>query len=364
MKLKNLIHNKKSKESQKKTIIYIIIVSIIYCFHQESIKILYLFQFNGLDIWTFDIIFILIFMNAYFIINIYKHQKFSIIFILITNSFLLLISAFLPFSKHDDKEDGEIYLRDNNTFDIIDKITGSKYNSIMIFIIFILISFLISYGRVKAKVLMDFNFISPYGIIIFIGLIGTILVFIGIITANIFECKGEEEIIKNYCLVFKDNTYYFDNILIYFKELRDYSYNKEFFLEVIVITPFILIIYFIEVVCEILTILYLNPNFLLIRDNLYYSLTRIIFILLHLNKNYQKYITLSQFIILELTEIFALFGYLIYLEIIELRFWELDNDLKINIINRGNRETDYKTLETTNEDEFDESFRDDEDNKS
>ena len=49
--------------------------------------------------------------------------------------------------------------------------------------------------------------------------------------------------------------------------------------------------------------------------------------------------TLTQFIILEMTEIISILGYAVYLEIIELRFLGLDKDLKRNIIKRGIKET-------------------------
>ena len=54
--------------------------------------------------------------------------------------------------------------------------------------------------------------------------------------------------------------------------------------------------------------------------------------------------TLAQFIILEMTEMAALIGYAVYLEIIELRFFGFDQDLKRNIIERGVRESTLKPV--------------------
>ena len=88
-----------------------------------------------------------------------------------------------------------------------------------------------------------------------------------------------------------------------------------------------------------MTIYYLNPNFVILRDNIYYGTSRLVFFLFNLNKNYKHYMTLTQLIILEMTEIIAILGYLVYLEIIELRFFGLDKDLKRNIIKRGFKET-------------------------
>ena len=99
-----------------------------------------------------------------------------------------------------------------------------------------------------------------------------------------------------------------------------------------------------EFTCEILTIYNLNPNYILLRDNIYYGTSRLIFFLFNLHKNYKHYMTLTQFIILEMSEILSILGYSVYLEIIELRFCVLDKDLKKNIIKRGFRETPLKPL--------------------
>ena len=62
--------------------------------------------------------------------------------------------------------------------------------------------------------------------------------------------------------------------------------------------------------------------------------------------------TLTQFILLEMSEILSILGYAVYLEIIELRFCGLDKDLKKNIIERGFRETPLKPLNAS----FDENL--------
>ena len=129
-------------------------------------------------------------------------------------------------------------------------------------------------------------------------------------------------------------------------------------------TPIFLIVNFFEMTCEILTIMYLNPTYLLIRDNLYYAFAKIIFILFFVNKNFEHYITLKQFLILETSEILALIGYSVYLEIIELRFCELENDLKKNIIERGDRETEIGEKSLDQEREIDTSETENEENEN
>ena len=212
---------------------------------------------------------------------------------------------------------------------------------------------------------MFYNYISPYKIIYFIGIIGSIMTLIAFIFVDIFECKGKEENIKNYCVVTKKDKnnstkYYYDNIIVYFDEIKNHKYNYKFFFEIIIITPFYLAINFFGFVCEILIIYYLNPIYVLVRENLYYCLQRFVFILVNLD-NYNNYISLSQFIILQISEITALLGYAVYLEIIELKFCNLDKDLKRNIIERGERETIMKPIENKNDDDEnndDDSFED------
>ena len=88
LELKGLIHNKKKASSEKVHFIKIFSVCLIFCLHAELSRIMYLFDFDGLDFWIFDIIFTLFFMDTYFKIKYYNHQKFSMIFIIIINSIL------------------------------------------------------------------------------------------------------------------------------------------------------------------------------------------------------------------------------------------------------------------------------------
>ena len=82
LKLKGIIHNIKSDGSEKQSITQILLISFIFFIHTESKNIFYIFYFNVLEFWVVDFIFIIIFINIYYVINIYKHQKCAMIFIL------------------------------------------------------------------------------------------------------------------------------------------------------------------------------------------------------------------------------------------------------------------------------------------
>ena len=347
---KGLIHNKKNKITIKR-IFQILSISFIIVFHSDIIKMLYLLGFSSFDIWTFDIIFILFFMNRYFVINIYKHHKYSMLFIIIGSTILILISTFFP----KDKEK-------KNSYQIVEKITGSNFSFLLIFLIFISISYITAFGRVLSKVLMDVKFISPYVIIISTGIMGLFLNSIALIFTSIFKCSNNKFFNNNSCLVKSDSDYYYDNLLIYFSNLktrlngkeaqnyeRKFNSITEFYVEILAITPIYLLFSYLEFSCEIFTINYLSPNFLLIRDNLYYGLSRIVLIIYNSRNNN----TILQFVLLELAEIIAILGYLVYLEIIELKFFGLDENLKKNLILKAEAESSKVLMEDMEDDNSD-----------
>ena len=357
LKLKPLIYNK--ARGSKSNAFEILKVCFSYVINAEIIQIMYLIKFSGYDFWTFDILFILLFMKKYFSISLYKHQKFSLFFIIIVCTPLLIVSSFFPLNIEE--------LKDKNTYEIIES-TVNEYFVIVVLLTFVCLSCLVSYARVNAKILMDYRYLSPYKVILYLGLVGSCSIIICLPVFSFIECQGDESMIKFYCI--NDNftlnnnitNYYYDSIFIYYNEIKDF-YNEEkmnFYLEILLVTPLYIIICFFEFTCEILIIHYLNPNFILIRDNFYYSILKLIFFLLDIESVDNKQII--KFSILETAEFLALVGYSIYLEIIELRFCGLDNDLKKKIKERGIKDITLSKIEENNSKS--DSFIDEEDNSN
>ena len=337
-----LIYNEQDENNLKKNH-EILLVCLSYCLSYEIIGILYVFGFDRIEIWTCEILFILYFMKKYFRIKIYNFKKIALFIILGPTSILLLTSSFLPFTSNEMSQEKS---RDQNAYEEIEEITGSKFYSIPLSIFFIILEIFLSYSRVKAKVLMDLRYLSPYLIIFYIGISGFILILIILIILSLFNCSDG---IANICMVRDMNNetlLYIDNAIIYFQELRETG--NRMYIEIFLIIPFYLIIKFLEFTCEILVIYYFNPNYILVRDNLYYGIIRIIFIIVN-NKDYQQSISFTQFIILESSEIISVFAYGIYLEIIELRFCGLDRYLKRNIMLRSDEDKRLKSKDTNNE---------------
>lgn len=119
---------------------------------------------------------------------------------------------------------------------------------------------------------------------------------------------------------------------------RHINNKTYFYVEIIIFLPLFLIINFFELVCEFWIIISLNPIFVLIQNNFSYAINNLIYLISNINNNYEEYLPLKQFFISESAEIIAIICYLIYLQIIELKFCGLDKYLKKNMIKISNLE--------------------------
>ena len=248
-----LIYNTKSKYVEFKAI-EIIIIASIFCIHYELRKFLYLMNFYFLDYVSFNVIFIVLFMHIYFKIEFYNYQKCSLCFIIITNSLLLLINSFLPQHRSDDK----------NEYDIYEDTLGNAALCIPFLFLFIILAFIISYARVKIKLITTIKFISNFTIIIFIGICGICFTIIEIIFSESFSCNLDEmnETFRTLCLINStdDNLIYHDEIKTFFVDFGNLS-GKDVFINILLMIIYPVICFF-EILCELLIIYYLDPIYI------------------------------------------------------------------------------------------------------
>ena len=325
--LKGVIHNKKATNITIKKILKVVGVCVILVIQMDLSKIIYLYDFSLFNFWTFYVVFILIFMKRYFVVNLHKHQKYSMLFVIFICSIILLVTTFIPYNNLSEK----------NSYQKVKDITGSYFYFIPIVLIFIAFTCMFSYFIVYSKVLMEVEFFPPYLLILITGVTGLVLNCIALMITSFIECKGDF-IKNNICYVFnEEGKAYYDNILIYFSSMRSAYDNDEtrsnFFIEIFALIPLYLIFSFLEFLCQIFAVYYMNPNYILIKDPIFFGLQRLGSLIYNL-ENINEVMYLSQFFLLESAELFGLFGYLVYLEIIELRFCNLDENLKRNILNR------------------------------
>ena len=320
----------------KKAFRELLIVSAFFTLTKILRKIIGYYKVSDLDFWIVNIVFVTLYMYKYFGHNIHKHQKYSLYFIFLTNICLLFIAAAIPKNK-----------RNETIF--------QRYGWLCIFILFtyIILSWASSLTKVYSKKLMDFNYISPYKIIFFMGVFGTFFTLITLIFTSILSCGKSTE---SYCKVKKVSNnvtkFYLDSISIYFTELGDVYKKrnyKEFFVEIFAVTPLYMISNFIEFAFTMLIILYLNPNYILISDCLYFGTTKL------LEYTIKGDYSSKKFCVEYTAELLALFGYTIYLEIIELRFLGLNEDIKKNIMKRSIRDSKLNNTEINKSQTFDET---------
>ena len=303
-------------------------IAIIVCIHYELRKLLFLMNFFFIEFWTINVIFLLYFMYKFFNIQYYNYQKCSLLFIIITNTILLLINTIIPQERMNNK----------NEFDLYEETMGKAVYCIPFILVFIFLSFIISYARVKIKLITYINFVFNFTIIIFIGICGIFLTIIEIIFSESLKCNRQEmnETFQTLCLVNNtNNEWYHDEIGTFFVNFGDLS-AKEIFINIMLIL-FFPIICFLEILLELLIIYYLNPIYILIRENIYYFCLRIIFVSLRINNDFSDYMS-PRFFILESAELLALLGYCVYLQLIELKFCKLDKNLDKNIQKRADKE--------------------------
>ena len=270
-------------------------------------------------------------MKRYFIMDFYKHHKVSIIFNISVCSILLIIASLLPSSLMGDNS--------GNAYQNIEIKLGSKFYSILFIFIFLVLSCVYSFTRVYSKILMQIKFISPYKIILIIGIFGFIISIIASIVS------------------YKIN--YIDNFYNFFSSMRNVLNGEKpykFWVEIFCIYPLYSFAGFMEITFEIFTIYYLNAFYVLAANTLYFFIAELIIFMLNISSDGLKIV---HFVITELTEIFAFLGFMVYLEIIELNFCGLNENIKRRIMEKGERE--FRTLSEFSEFDINKEINNDED---
>ena len=304
------IYNDPSYIDEKKLYKIIILVSISFILYEEIKKVLYKEGFQFFDFWTIEIVFLLLLMKKYFIIAFYLHHKVSIIFIVSACSILLLIASFLPSSLPGKNSE--------NAYQNIKNKLGRYFYCILFIILFVCLSFFWSYSRTYIKVLMEIKFISPFKIIIFIGIAGFP---ISIITS-----------IVSYYIGYRDNMFsYFSSM----KTVLNGEKYYKFWVEIFCVYLFYSFTNFMEMTFNTLTIYYMNPFYVLMTNNLYYFISGLISFCLNPSSDGLK---LAHFLIAEFTEILACLGYMVYLEILQLNFCGLSDRIGEKLSKKGDLE--------------------------
>ena len=314
-----LIHYETKKPTSR--FYMIIIIALLYNINSKLIKFFYQFGFLGIDLWMIQIIIICLIKRVFFKVVIFIHQKIAIAFILIFSTLMKLISIIIIFVK-DEENDNVIYKDKPGLF-------------CLGFFGFILLYLIDSYMLCKMKWYFELKFISLNKMILYLGITGFIIFFICSIIVNFFKCDNSEFSL-HVCLVHeKDNntTKYFDNFEIFFKDIWRKE-REEYNVAYIFIFLLKIIFNSINWFLQFSIIKNLNPEFWVCSDSILYSIIKMIRLIYYISTNNLN----NDFIFDFISQLFSLFGTIIYLELIELNFCGLNFYLKKNIDSRARNE--------------------------
>ena len=319
--------------------------------------------------WFVELLSITIFSSFVFNTKIKKHHKAAIIIItplIITE----LIAISTPITHHQcetEEECKQKYITDNTLYEMMKKKYGIHSFTVIGITLFCII--MKDYSWIKSKYLMDIRGINIYKILIFTGVTGIFLVLFFFIISSMNACDTVKVInvdfvhelytdinnitypmSKQICFVSEYNEkeqlliFYYDNFFSFFK---DYNLKEDKF-ELFVIGPLHFLMILTINVSNIFLIRYLDPNYILINKNVSYFLEKLIYYLLFIKCN-EEYSTFAIFIVDEIQLLISIISNLVYIEIIELRFCNLDYDLKKNIVIRSDvdRINTRKSIELT-----------------
>jgi hypothetical protein len=209
------------------------------------------------------------------------------------------------------------------------------------------------YSWVRLKYLLDIKSKPIFKVMLYIGIIGCSIVIICLIIVTNVPCNVKENIKKvNEAFLYIDTnegvdfsreicglldydnktnklTFYYDNFNIFFK---DYTNSERKILEIFIIPVYFIINIMINF-CYAMILKHIDPNAMLANVNFNFLIYRIFTYLI--NDCKEEYLTIAEFILLELCEILAILAYMIYIELIELKFCKLDYHIKKQIQERG-----------------------------
>ena len=306
--------------SDSKRLIFLTIFAYIFL---EQFNYIYGCFFPNMDFWMIEL-YILAYLNLkIFHIEIFKHQKLAFAFVFIS-IIINVITVVMAYTENDIET--ALYVRYWQTIFI----------PIILYPIFALI---LSYTFINIKKLIDLKFISLRILLFIYGISGFIFCCLLCMIANYIKCD-QSNMVANYMLKVDDNNYiYWDNFGIYFDK-----WKKNEKIEKInegITSFFGSFFYALYKYYDIKILQMLTPFHKILAYPLYYFCQKLIAIFSNLYKIKEKKIFPHLLIVDLVSDFFSIVGYIIYLEIIELKFCGFNYNLRRNIIKRGDRDFSY-----------------------
>ena len=345
----------------------IALISLIYAGNIMIRTFLMSMKFDA-GFWTVEILFVIYLSIRILKVKIGNHQKVTIFILAIILFGVQIVNSFLQRSDHGctDEQCKEENINDNNLWVFMAKKFGNGGWIVLILFLYIIDFIMRDYSWVKLKFLMDIKSIPVFNIILIIGIVGSILIILCLIIVTNVPCNYIEnikkiendyiyidtnkpvEFIKQVCGVIeydensKKLSLYYDNFYIF---ISDYTNSSRQGLEIGILFIYFISNFFINF-SHAMILKHLDPNAMLVNINFNYLVSRLITYIKH---NAEKeYMTIELFILLELCEILAIIAYMIYIELIELKFCNFDFHIKKRIEERSEKDTRMNSMDNIN----------------
>ena len=276
-----------------------ILIGVIFVFTELYSKLFYSRDLEGLDYWMFEIIFLRIFMSHYLKMEVLSHQKYSLFLCVFFSFILKVISNFLD--SHP-LEDGTY----TNIYNYLYKEYSDQWFPIPLIIVSFILKLIIrAYGNTKLKFSMDILFLSPYTVLMTYGFLGVFFSLMYIILLKLIDFRPLGTI---------NESFQEDNYVSAILSTIIYGIANSF-----------------KILFDLLIIRDLSPFHIFVKYKIYYLLIQ--FILFCFNQKIKN----KAFYFVELSsDIICFIGFLIYLELIEIRC--LSYGLRKHIIERSEKD--------------------------
>ena len=367
-KINYIYHNNKNYFLTNKALLIFVFIVFMWILDENLIQI---FSFlKDLDFWMIEIIIISYMTAKIFKNKMYLHHK-LIIFLNLIPVLFKIIAIYLSFQDKCNKVGDDyyycFYYKENKCLSRNETISyklneGLKNyyvkNAYLVpigIIVYLILITLRSYVNSSIKWLMDLKYISEKKLLMIYGLMGTLISSIICIITTFIECKNEEDKLDIYdyiCKVKYNNKLYFDS----FTAIQQSLEKKDYKWITILKTFFGIIFFYFNKYFSILIIKYLTPVHLIFSFPVYYFVQKVVLIIntLIIEKTFFSASRINyiqvKFILDILGDILSSFGFLVYLEIIELNFCKLNYNLRRKISDRASIEK-YGYLGIEDEDE-------------
>ena len=343
-----LIYNNNEENTKNKINIspmFILLIMIIMVLQEISLDIFYKSNLRALDFWMLELPLLSYLNLKYFKFKIYRHHKLAIYLNVIISGILKIIYLIFSISfynKHNDKQNNKD--ESSPIFKCYYEYWGVIPLGIITYLIFMASK---DFALTEIKVLIDHKYFSPIKLLIFYGIIGTIITTIIGIISSFVECKGIYSALDLKICKIENNGTYLENFKIWWEE--------EINISGILLILFGIIMNFFYRLFYILIIKNLTAIHIIFSYLFYATLLSFIGNIFYSNNDNKDVIDYNDdvfhiilFIIIIIMSIIFALGLLIYLEIIELNFCKLNYNLKNSIIERSIQDYD---LEIDNEED-------------